>query len=76
MAAESSDALKAAERLEKHLAREFVQTYVIKALGRSPAVKIEPAQVFLAARFSGLKVSSKNLLQVLEEFTHGATPPG
>jgi hypothetical protein len=76
MAAESSDALKAAERLEKHLAREFVQTYVIKALGRSPAVKIEPARVFLAARFSGLKVRSQILLQVLEEFTHGATPPG
>ena len=76
MAAEPADALKAAERLEKHLAREFVQSYISKALGRSPAVKIEPARVFLAARFSGLKVSSKNLLQVLEEFTHGATPPG
>jgi hypothetical protein len=76
MAAESSDALKAAERLEKHLAREFVQTYVIEALGRSPAAKIEPNAIFMAMRFAGLKASRQMLEQVLEEFTHGATPPG
>jgi hypothetical protein len=67
MAAEPADALKAAERLEKHLAREFVQSYIIEALGRSPAVKIEPNAIFMAMRFAGLKASRQTLERVLAE---------
>ena len=56
-----------AERLEMHLAREFVQAYIINALGNRKAVKIDPHRLFMAARFSGLKVSSRTMNKVIED---------
>jgi len=56
-----------AERLEMHLAREFVQAYITHALGNRKAVKIDPHRLFMAARFSGFKVSSKAMNKVIED---------
>ncbi len=56
-----------ADRLEQHLAREFVQNYITHALGRSQAVVIDPHRIYMAARFSGLKVSTKMLNKVIQE---------
>ena len=57
-----------AQRLELHLAREFVRNYVQMALKRSRRAVVNPNAIFLAARFSGLKVSTQTLGKVLEEF--------
>lgn len=50
-----------------HLAREFVQAYITHALGNRKAVKIDPHRLFMAARFSGFKVSSKAMNKVIED---------
>lgn len=56
-----------AERLEHHLAREFVNRYITRAMGSARAVEIDPNRIYMAARLSGLKVSTKTLATVLEE---------
>ena len=56
-----------AERLEHHLAAEFVQAYITKAIGSRKAVGIDPNQIFLAARFQGLKISSRSINQAIRE---------
>jgi hypothetical protein len=56
-----------ADRLELHLAREFVSSYISRALGSRKAVKIDPHRIYMAARFSGLKVSTKMLNKVIQE---------
>jgi hypothetical protein len=55
------------DRLELHLAREFVSSYISRALGRTQAVVIDPHRIYMAARFSGLKVSTKMLNKVIQE---------
>jgi hypothetical protein len=59
--------LTPADKLEAHLAREFVQNYITHALGRSQAVVIDPHRIYMAARFSGLKVSTDTLNKVIQE---------
>ena len=56
-----------ADRLEHHLAREFVADYITRAMGNARAVVIDPNRIYLAARLAGLKVSTKTLATVLEE---------
>ena len=56
-----------ADRLEHHLAREFVRDYIRQALTRSGRAMIDPNRIFMAARLSGLRVSTKTLSRVLEE---------
>ena len=56
-----------ADRLEQHLCREFVSSYICRALGRTQAVVIDPHRIFMAARFHGLKVSMATLERVIEE---------
>lgn len=56
-----------ASRLEYHLAREFVANYITQAIGNGQSAVISPNKVFLAARFAGLKVSSKTIGKVLIE---------
>jgi hypothetical protein len=56
-----------ADRLEQHLCREFVSSYISRALGRSQAVVIDPHRIYMAARFHGLKVSMATLERVIEE---------
>lgn len=56
-----------ADRLEHHLAREFVNRYITTAMGNARAVVIDPNKLFMAARMSGLRVSTKTLATVLEE---------
>lgn len=69
MDATSADTRVEAERLEHHLVKEFVQGYIRRAMGRSTQVKINPNQLLLAARFSGLKISTRTLEKVLGELT-------
>ena len=57
------------ERLEAHLCREFVASYISKAMGNRQAVKIDPHKILFAARMAGLKISSKTLERVLNEMT-------
>jgi hypothetical protein len=59
--------LDAIERLERHLCREFVASYITKAMGNRQAVALNPHQILFAARLSGLKISSKTLERVLNE---------
>ena len=56
-----------AQRLELHLAREFVTDYIEKALTRSSRVVIDPNRIYLAARLAGLKISTRTLGRVLGE---------
>jgi hypothetical protein len=56
-----------ADKLEAHLAREFVSSYITHALGRSQSVVIDPHRIYMAARFHGLKVSMATLQRVIEE---------
>jgi hypothetical protein len=56
-----------ADRLEHHLAREFVNRYITTAMGNARAVVIDPNRIHMAARLSGLKVSTRTLSRVLEE---------
>ena len=62
-----------AQRLEHHLAREFVRNYVQQTLKRTRRAVISPNALFLAARFSGLKVSTRTLEAVLLEMQGGPT---
>jgi hypothetical protein len=55
------------QRLELHLAREFVAGYITRAMGNARAVVIDPNRMYLAARLSGLKVSTRTISTVLEE---------
>jgi hypothetical protein len=59
--------LTPADKLEAHLAREFVVNFITHALGRSQAVVIDPHRIYMAARFHGLKVSMATLERVIEE---------
>lgn len=56
-----------AEKLEHYLCREFVTGYINQALSRSSRVVIDPNKMFMAARMSGLKISTRTLATVLEE---------
>jgi hypothetical protein len=56
-----------ADRLEHHMAKEFVVAYINQALTRSSRVVIDPNRIYLAARMAGLKVSTRTLATVLEE---------
>ena len=56
-----------ADKLEQHLAREFVSDYVQRALRRSKQAVINPHAVFMAARLSGLKITTRTLEAVLLE---------
>ena len=57
-----------AQRLELHLCREFVGQYLNLALrGRRMAV-IDPSRIYMAARFSGLRISLSTLEAVLAEY--------
>ena len=56
-----------ADRLEHHLAKEFVANYINQALTRSRQVAINPNAIFMAARLAGLKVSARTLSRVLDE---------
>jgi hypothetical protein len=56
-----------ADRLEYHMAKEFVVAYINQALSRSSRVVIDPNRMYLAARLSGLKVSTRTISTVLEE---------
>lgn len=62
-----------ADRLEHHLAREFVTRYINQALTRSSRVVIDPNKLFMAARLSGLKISTRTLEAVLLEMQGGPT---
>jgi len=62
-----------ATRLEHHLAREFVGQYINRALTHRKIVAIDPNAVFMAARFAGLKVSTKTLTTVMEEYRRTPT---
>ena len=55
------------DRLEHHLAREFVADYITRAMGNARAVAIDPNRIFMAARLAGLKVSTRIISTVLEE---------
>jgi hypothetical protein len=63
MGSTTPDTVSAAERLEAHLCREFVQNYL---RGKRT---INPNALFMAARFSGLKISTRTLERVLTELT-------
>ena len=63
MGASLTDTRLEAERLEHHLTREFVQSYI---RGKRA---ISPNALFMAARFSGLKISTRTLEKVLGELT-------
>ena len=56
-----------ADRLEHHLVKEFVADYITRAMGNARAVVIDPNRIYLAARLSGLKVSTRTLEAVLLE---------
>lgn len=56
-----------AEKLELHLCREFVANYIQQTLKRTRQAVINPNAIFLAARFSGLKISMSTLARVIEE---------
>ena len=56
-----------ADRLEQHLCRQFVSSYISRALGSRKAVKIDPHRIYMAARFHGLKVSMATLQRVIED---------
>ena len=56
-----------ADRLELHLVREFIADYIARAMGNARAVVIDPNRIYLAARLSGLKVSTRTLEAVLLE---------
>jgi len=56
-----------AEKLELHLCREFVANYIQQTLKRTRQAVINPNALFLAARFSGLKISTATLARVIEE---------
>jgi hypothetical protein len=62
-----------ADKLEHHLAREFVSGYINRALSNRKIVAIDPNAVFMAARFAGLKVSTKTLTTVMEEYRRNPT---
>lgn len=62
-----------ADRLERHLAREFIAGYISRALGAQKAVVIDPNRVFLAARFNGLKVRGENFRRALDDFQRKPT---
>lgn len=49
------------------MAREFVRNYIQMALKRSSRAVVNPNAIFMAARFAGLKVSTKTLEAVLQE---------
>ncbi len=57
-----------AQRLELHLAREFIGQYIRTALGKNKSVVIDPNKVFTAARFSGLRISLATLERVIREY--------
>jgi hypothetical protein len=59
--------LTPADRLEQHLCRQFVSSYISRALGSRKAVKIDPHRIYMAARFHGLKVSTNTLNKVIQE---------
>ncbi len=56
-----------AKKLELHLCREFVRDYIQQALKRTRRAVINPNAIFIAARMSGLKMSTKTLEAVLLE---------
>lgn len=60
-----------AEKLEHHLCREFVSDYIQRALRRSSSAVINPNALFIAARMSGLKITTKTLEAVLQEMQGG-----
>ena len=59
--------LTPADKLEAHLAREFVSDYIERAIGNRLAVQVDPHRIYMAARFSGLKVSTNTLNKVIQE---------
>jgi hypothetical protein len=56
-----------ADRLERHMAKEFIVGYIARALTSQRAVEICPNKVFLAARFGGLKVRAENFRRALDD---------
>ena len=62
-----------AARLELHLCRDFVRGYLNRALSNRKTATVNPSAIFLAARFSGLKVSAETLRRVLAEYRHPPT---
>jgi hypothetical protein len=56
-----------AKKLELHLCREFVRDHIQQALKRTRRAVINPNALFIAARMSGLKMSTKTLEAVLQE---------
>jgi hypothetical protein len=62
-----------AQRLEHHLAKEFVSGYINRALRGARAVEIDPNRIYMAARFQGLRVSTGTLAKVLEEYRRKPT---
>jgi hypothetical protein len=67
MAARFDDPLKAAERLELHLCREFVRSYIRQAMGKHTVAKIDTNKLISAARVSGIKAPSRVVIKVLDE---------
>ena len=58
-----------AQRLEAHLCREHIKAYLDQALAHRKTAVIDPARIYLAARFNGLKVSRETFGRVLAEFS-------
>jgi hypothetical protein len=58
-----------ADRLELHLAREFVRDYLHKALRGARAVEVNPNAILWAAKFRGLRFSLATLERVISEFS-------
>jgi hypothetical protein len=56
-----------AEKLELHLCREFVSNYIQQTLKRTRRAVINPPALFIAARMSGLKITTRTLEKVLHE---------
>ena len=65
MAPSTDDPLRQAERLEEHLAREFIADYIAKGAGRT--VLLDANKLFLAARMQGFRVSLRALDRILGE---------
>ena len=57
-----------AARLELYLTRQFVRSYLDRALSNRKTATVNPSAIYLAARFSGLQLRSETLERVLAEY--------
>jgi hypothetical protein len=62
-----------AQRLEHHLAKEFIGQYIKQALTGRKTAMIDPSRIYMAARFSGLRISLRTLDRVLAEYRRNPT---